>query len=310
MEKSVLGKTGLEISRLGAGLAAIGEELTMDEADRAGRVLNMALDGGVNFLDTAANYLISEDLVGRTVSHRRPEYVLATKAGYNLDRSDVDKWTAQLIEEQIDRSLIRMKTDYVDLVQLHSCDVTVLERGEVVEALLEARRNGKTRFVGYSGDNEAAAWAVQSGLFDTLETSFNIPDQRAHTRLFGPAEAKGMGIIVKRPIANGAWRARSNPTAGLRYARMRSYGDEYFRRSQIMAGPGPIEGEPEDRIVASLGFVLAHPEVDTAIVGTQDPSHMRHNIDHVQRGDRIPVGVVDELHRRFDDLEDDWVQLI
>ena len=202
-----------------------------------------------------------------------------------------------------------MKTDYLDLVQHHTCSLDVLKQGEATEALLAAKRAGKTRFVGYSGDNEAALWAVESGLFDTLQTSFSVVDQHAVTRLFGPAKERGMGIIIKRPIASGAWGATHSPTADLRYPPMRTYGDEYFRRAQLMEEMGPIPGAPDDRITAALGFVLAHAEVDTAIVGTQNPSHMQANIDRANSRSPIPDEVVDEFRRRFDKLEEGWVQL-
>ena len=307
MQKTTLGNTGLEVSRLGAGLAAIGEELTLDEIDHVGRVLNRALDGGINFLDTAACYFDSEEMVGRAIAHRRDEYILATKCGHVTGGSSGRPWTAQTIRDSVDRSLTRLRTDHLDLLQLHSCNVAALERGEVIEALLEAKRAGKTRFVGYSGDNEAAGWAVESGMFDTLQTSFNVADQRARINLFGPAKAKGMGVIVKRPIANAAWGAERSPTADLRYNR--TYADEYFRRAQVMAEMGPIPDDPDDRILLSMGFVFAHPEVDTAIVGTRNPSHMASNIEMVEK--RLPISseAVAELHRRFDEAASQWVQL-
>jgi aryl-alcohol dehydrogenase-like predicted oxidoreductase len=303
-----LGNTGLKVSRLGAGLAEIGEELTMADVERAGRVLNTALDGGICFLDTAAGYLISEELVGRTIAHRRDEYVLATKCGAVGNKGTVKLWNAQAITDNIDRSLRRLRTDRLDLVQLHSCDVEVLKQGEATEALLAAKQAGKTRFVGYSGDNEAALWAVESGLFDTLQTSFSVVDQHARTRLFGPARARGMGIIVKRPIANGAWGASHSPTADLNYEPMRTYGDEYFRRAQVMAQMGGIPGAPDDRFLVALGFVMAHPEIDTAIVGTYNPAHMAANIEMVEGRLPIPGEVVEELHRRFDEAGEEWLQ--
>ena len=309
MQQSILGKTGLKVSRLGAGLEAIGQELTFDDVDRAGWVLNEALDGGINFLDTAAGYLISEELIGRTISHRRQEFVLATKAGYNSDKTALDMWTGNRIHEHIDRSLRRMKTDYLDLVHLHSCSKEILERGEVIEALLEAQKAGKTRFVGYSGDNEAAVWAVESGLFNTLETSFSIPDQLARHKLFAPIKARNMGLIIKRPIANGAWRSASSPTANRRYPPMRHYGDEYHRRAQLMAGLGPVPDEPDDRFLAAMGFVLAHAEVATMVAGTQDPSHMRANIARMDDNLVLESATVEELQRRFDLLGANWPQL-
>ena len=309
MRRSVLGKTGLEISRLGAGLEPLGQELDLDDVNRAGRVLNEALDGGINFLDTAAGYLISEELIGRTVSHRRHEFILATKAGYNRDKTAVELWTGNLIHEHIDRSLKRMQTDYLDLVHLHSCSKEILERGEVTYALLDAQKAGKTRFVGYSGDNEAALWAVESGLFDTLQTSFSIPDQRGRLNLFGPATARNMGLIIKRPIANGAWRSLNSPTVHRRYAPMRHYGDEYHRRAKLMADLGPIAEEPCDRFLTAMGFVLAHSEVTTMVVGTQDPSHMRANISRIRDNPSLPAAIVEELHRRFEQFEPAWPQL-
>ena len=299
MEMTLLGKTGLKVSRLGMGLAEIGH-LTLAEVEKAKRVLNAALDGGINFLDTAACYGNSEEFIGLAVSHRRKEYILATKCGHVTGGYSGQAWTGQIVRDSINRSLKRMKTDYLDLVQLHSCDVDVLERGEVIEELLKAKEEGKTRFVGYSGDNEAARWAVESGQFDTLQTSFSVADQHARTTLFPLAEEKGMGIIIKRPIANGAWAAERSPSG---------YANEYFRRAQVMARKGPIPGAPDNRILLSLGFTLARPEVDTAILGTRNPAHMLSNIQMVESQLPISNEAVEALYCRFDEVEEGWVQL-
>ena len=153
MEMTVLGNTGLQVSRLGAGLAEIG---SLDDVAVAGHVLNAALDGGINFLDTSACYARSEEWIGRTIAHRRGEYVLATKAGHVTGGYEGKEWTGRTIRDSIERSLKRMRTDYIDLVQLHSCGLDVLKRGEVVQALLDAKQAGKTRYSGYSGPLEAA----------------------------------------------------------------------------------------------------------------------------------------------------------
>jgi len=300
MERRTLGRTGLQVSRLGVGLAEIGFQLTLADQAQASEVLNAALDGGINFLDTAACYGVSEELIGRAVAHRRQEYVLATKCGHVAGGYEGQEWTAQTIEDSIDRSLTRLQTDYLDLVQLHSCGVDVLERGEVIQALLDAREAGKTRFVGYSGDNEAARWAVESGLFDTLQTSFNLVDQRARTDLFPQVKAGGMGVIAKRPIANGAWGASKSPS---------DYAAEYFRRAREMAALGPIPGAPEDRILLALGFTFAHDGVDTIIVGTHNPRHMQANLQWVKTSLPIAAEAVEELHRRFEQLGGGWLQM-
>ena len=301
MEITTLGKTGLKVTRLGVGQSEIGGfRLTTNNTEEVGRLLNTALDGGINFFDTSACYGNSEELVGRAVSHRREEYILATKCGHITGGYEGRAWTAKTITDSIDRSLVRLRTDHLDLVQLHSCGVVILERGEAIEALLDAKRAGKTRFVGYSGDNKAAHWAVDSGLFDTLQTSFNLVDQQARTKLFRPAKTKGMGIIVKRPIANGAWGAKRKPSG---------YAANYFGRAQVMAQMGPISSEPEDRILTAMGFLFSHPEVHTAIVGTKNPAHMMANIELVGKQLPIPAEVVNELHRRFDEKGAEWLQL-
>ncbi len=299
MEMRKLGETDLMVSRLGVGLSELGG-LSMDQVKQAEQVLNKALDGGITFLDTAACYDNSEELIGLTVAHRRDEFVLASKCGHVTGGYEGKEWTAKTVADSIDRSLVRMKTDHVDVMQLHSCGIDVLERGDVIEALQAAQKAGKTRYIGYSGDNESAEWAIESGLFDTLQTSFNVTDQRAYTRLFPKAKAAGMGIIVKRPIANGAWAADKSPSG---------YANRYFERQKEMRDMGPIPEEPSDRIALSLGYTLAHDAVDTAIVGSRNPAHMASNTQMVDNGLEIAPETVEELHQRFQELDNGWVQL-
>ena len=130
MERTTLGKTGLEVSRLGAGPAEIVAYGLSSAGGDVARVLNVALDGGINFLDTAACYGASEELIGRSISNRRQEYSLATKCGHVAGEFSGSSWSADTVKDSIERSLTQMNTDYLALVQLHSCDVSVLERGE------------------------------------------------------------------------------------------------------------------------------------------------------------------------------------
>jgi hypothetical protein len=308
LKTTTLGRTGIKTSILGAGLAEIGSELSLSPGDvkQAGSVLSKGLDSGLVFLDTAACYKVSEDLIGQTISHRRSEYTLATKAGHASGLPTPD-WTYETVRDSVDRSLKRMKTDRLDILQLHSCAVDVLERGDVIRALQDARMAGKVRFLGYSGDNEAAHWAVDSGLFDTLQTSFNLADQHARTTgLLQKAEARGMGVIIKRPIAGGTWGAVKR---GRDQQRVRGYDDTYFNRNSDMAKLGPVPGEPAVPVAFALGFTFAHPEVDVAIVGTKDPAHMESNLQLVEGGLKLDPRAVEEMHRRFDRLGKDWRQL-
>jgi aryl-alcohol dehydrogenase-like predicted oxidoreductase len=297
MEKRQLGKTDMFVTRLGVGLSEIGYGGISE--DVAADVLNAALDGGINFLDTAECYNVSEELVGKAVSHRRKDYFLATKTGHVSGGYAGQEWTAKTVSDSIDRSLKRMKTDYVDLVQLHSCGIDVLEKGDVITVLQKAKQDGKTRYIGYSGDNDAAMWAVNSGIFDTLQTSFNLVDQKARFGLLQKAKEKSMGIIIKRPIANGAWGAAKSPSG---------YADQYFERSQKLLALGDLPNAPENRILLATGFTLSHDEVDVAIVGTKTPTYMQSNIKMLNE---LPISktAIAELYRRFETLGNDWPQL-
>ena len=299
MQMVELGRTGLRVSRLGHGGAEFHRHEHLNNAEYVGAVLETLLDEGVNFLDTAECYHGNEALIGATVSRRRDEYVLATKCGHLDDFTEGEEWTPETIAASVDRSLRRLRTDHVDLLQLHSCDLDVLKRGDVIEALQRAREQGKTRFIGYSGDNENAAWAVDSGAFDTLQISFSIADQQPRSKgILAAAEGRGMGIIAKRPVANNVWRRKDTPLA---------YGSEYWRRARLMEAMGDVPGEPDDPFLTVYGFVLAHPEVDTIIVGTHDADHVRGNVRAFTDG-RLPIPeeTLRELQRRFDHLDDGW----
>jgi len=276
VKTTILGRTGLKVSRLGIGLAEIGMQNVKEIAD-VGHLLNSALDSGINFLDTSACYGISSS----------------------------ESWTAKAIENSIDRSLKRMNVDHLDLVQLHSCSLDVLKEGEVIEAIVKAKDAGKTRFIGYSGDNEAAMFAINTDLFDTLQTSFNLVEQHAKSKLFEIAVAYNMGVIAKRPIANGAWGVDTTPIVNFKSG----YADEYFRRARLMIEGGPIPDAPSDRIELALGFVLAHSVVHTAIVGTTNLSHLQTNIAMVESQTYLSDNTLNELYRRFNDLGEEWYQL-
>lgn len=267
-----------------------------------GRILGAALDAGINFLDTAECYANSEELIGLTVGHRRDEFVLATKAGHVSTGSSGQPWTGMTVRLGIDQSLKKLRTDRVDLVQIHAYDISAPPPDDVIEAVMDAKEAGKTRFVGYSGENEDAEWAIESGLFDTLQISFNLVDQRPRYGIFERARERGMGIIAKRPIANAVWgKATSTGDAGLSGTNL-----ERLRRARALLEPGPIAESPKDLIALSLGFVLAHEDVHTAIVGTRDPEHMLANIDTVETQLPLADRTVADLHERYDRIGQEW----
>ena len=272
MEKRKFGKTGMLVSVIGFGGAEIGFHnislLTVKE------LLSSALDSGLNVIDTAECYEGSEELIGQAISHRRADYYLFTKCGHGAHYDD-PAWKPEQIASSIDRSLKRLQTDYVDLVQLHSCNKAILEQGDVIDVLKNAKQAGKTRFIGYSGDGEDARCAIETGEFDTLQTSINIADQQAIALLLPLASRQGMGVIAKRPIANAAWRTGTKPAD--------SYFHPYWERLQKLKYDF-LTGTLEESVAKALRFTLSVPGVHTAIVGTTKPGRWRQNASYLEVG--------------------------
>jgi aryl-alcohol dehydrogenase-like predicted oxidoreductase len=272
MEKRVLGKTGLEVSVLGFGGAEIGLEAATQQTVR--ELLAKALDAGLNAIDTAECYGKSEELIGEAVSKRRDSFYLFTKCGHT-DNYLQGAWSKKELGESIDRSLKRLKTDYVDLLQLHSCSEKTLARGEVVEALQKAQKEGKTRFIGYSGDSLDAQYALNMDVFDTLQTSVNIFDQECLDLTLPLAKAKNMGVIAKRPIGNAVWRHKEKPA--------NSYVHEYWERMKALSYD--FSRASSDQIAEiAMRFTLAAEGVTTMIVGTKRPERWVDNAKLVAKG--------------------------
>jgi len=191
MEQRAFGSTGLSVSTLGFGAAPVG--FLQTEQERVGDILNSLLDAGVNLIDTAAGYAGAEEMLGNTISHRRDEFLLVSKCGQAFDDLPGEAWSAEVIAATVDRALQRLKTDHLDVMLLHSCDQSVLEKGEALGALVAAREAGKIRFAGYSGDNAKAIYAA--GLRDVavIETSVNLVDQANLIGLLPRTWERGIG---------------------------------------------------------------------------------------------------------------------
>ena len=187
-------------------------------------------------IDTAECYLQSEELIGQAVASRRGEFFLFTKCGHP-EGPYAEDWRPDSLLQSIRRSLQRLQTDRVDLVQLHSCSEAELRKGDVIAALVRARELGYTRYIGYCGDDQAARYAVGCGAFDALQTSLNIADQQAIDLTLPLARERGMGVIIKRPIANAVWRYAQKPE--------NTYVQPYWERLQKLAVRLPAKATPK-----------------------------------------------------------------
>lgn len=286
MQKRRLGKTDIEVSPLGFGGAEIGFESAA--AATVEKLLFSALDAGLNVIDTAKCYMNSEELIGQAVAHRRSEFQLFSKVGH-ADGFDHEDWSRAGILKSIERSLKRLRTDRLDLVQLHSCSEAELRKGEAIEALEEARKRGYTRFIGYSGDGQAARFALECDRFDTLQTSVSIADQEAIQLTLPLAGQKKIGVIAKRPIANAAWKHAAKPD--------NSYHVEYWERLGKLDYDF-LKHDLNQAVATALRFTLSFPEVSTAIVGTQNPDRWKQNAALLDAGP-LPAAQLESIRARW-----------
>ncbi len=262
-----LGKTGLKVSAVGFGAGEIGDYNISDtEADK---ILNSALDLGINLIDTARGYFASEERIGKFLSNRRNEFILSTKVGYGI--KGFNDWSYEIIIAGVEEALRIMKTDCIDIVHLHSCDLDVLKRGEVIEALLKTKQQGKIRAAAYSGENDALEYAIHSDKFDCIMTSVNICDQYSLNNLIPSAKTKNLGVIAKRPIANAPWRFNERPNG--------NYAEDYWIRWKEMNLP-----KQEDWLETFLRFTVFADGVNSAIIGTTNVNHLKQNIEIVRKG--------------------------
>ena len=193
MEKMILGRTGLEISRTGFGALPI-QRVSFEEA---GALLNRALDGGITYIDTARAYTDSEEKIGRAISHRRGEYFIATKTHAK---------TVDGFWKDLETSLRLLNTDCIDVYQFHNPPFVPVPGGEdgLYDAALKAREQGKIRFIGITQHSiERAEQIVESGLYDTLEYPFNHLATEREVALVRRCAEKNVGFVAMKALSGG-----------------------------------------------------------------------------------------------------------
>ena len=270
IEQRPFGETGLTVSAIGLGAGQVGER-DVDEA-QAERLLRGALDLGVTLVDTALSYGSSEERIGRHLGDRRASYVLSSKGGSGVPGHE--DWSAGAVRASVEQTLRRTRSEQVDVFFLHSCSLEVLQRGEVQDALDAEVAAGRVRVPGYSGDNEALAFAAASGRFGAVECSVNVADRwnLHHVVSQDPA----LGVIAKRPIANAPWRFSERPVG--------HYAELYWERLRALdLDPGP-RGWTE----LALRFAAYAPGVHTAIVGTARLEHLEADLAAASAGPLEP----------------------
>lgn len=294
LPKSVFGHTGLQVTKLGYGAMEVrgtriwgGRPVEESEAET---ILNAVLDSGINFIDTANDYGRSEEFIGKYLAHRRGEYVLATKCGCTVVHKDENTddtphvWTRENLFRGLHESLERMKTDHIDLMQLHNPTVEQTEAGDLVRALEDMRKQGKVRFIGISSTEPHLDTYIDWKIFDAFQIPYSALE-RVHEASIQRAADAGAGVILRGGVARG------EPGEGL--------GNSDRWATWEAAKLDELLEEGENRTQFLLRFTNSHPGMHTNIVGTKNPEHLKLNVAAAARGPLSPE-VYAEAKRRLD----------
>jgi aryl-alcohol dehydrogenase-like predicted oxidoreductase len=291
MEYRKLGRTGLDVSRIALGCMSYGDpgagnhEWTLDE-EAARPFIRQALDAGITFFDTANVYSAgtSEEIVGRALAEmaERDEVVIATKVhGRMRPGPNGGGLSRKAILTEIDHSLRRLGTDYVDLYQIHRWDPgTPIE--ETMEALHDVVKAGKARYIGASSMHawqfaKAQHVAATHGWtqFATMQPHYNLLYREAEREMLPFCLDLGVGVIPWSPLARGRltrpWNSTTSRSETDGFGRS-LYTDEDRAIAERVAVVATARGVPQAQV--ALAWVLAQPAVTAPIVGATKPHHL------------------------------------
>ncbi|MEB3188582.1 MAG: aldo/keto reductase [bacterium] len=285
MEGRSFGTSSLQVSPLGLGASLIGGKHVKEED--AGRLLNEALDLGVRLIDTGPAFGLSEERIGSHLAHRRDEFVLSTRC--SPDDEAGTGWTPESVTRSIDDTLVRLKTEHLDLVLVPSLPADPLEAEEAVAAFHGVVQAGKVRVVGYAGDERDLEVALAREQLGAFELTVNVFDQDSLDTHVLPAARLGKGILARRPLANAPWLYEERPHNPLV--------EVYWDRMQAMGfQPGDLSW-PE----LAIRFVAHHPGVSSAVFGTANVLQLARQIEWVEKGP-LPGEVLETLRTAFQRL--------
>jgi aryl-alcohol dehydrogenase-like predicted oxidoreductase len=287
LPKAVLGRTGLEVTRLGYGTSG-----QPQPEEHWHRLFNAILDAGVNFIDTANDYGVNwggpaESNIGRHISSRRSEYYIATKCGCAPSGPHV--WTRENAFRGLHESLERLRTDYVDVMQCHNPTVEECETGDLVAALEDMKRQGKVRWIGVSTNLPDLATFLDWGVFDVFQVPYSALEREHEDWMTKAAEA-GIGIVVRGGVAQG------EPSGKDIGARRESKWSKYHD-----ANLDELREHGESRTTFIIRYTLTHPHSDTNIVGTVRLDHLAENVEGIMKGP-LPPETYAEAKRRLDSV--------
>ena len=283
MEYRPLGRTGVQVSKLCLGTMMFGAWGNTDHDDSI-RIIHRALDAGINFVDTADVYSAgeSEEIVGKALKGRRDDVVLATKFFVPMDddpnhRGGSRRWIIQ----EVENSLRRLGTGWIDLYQVHRPDPNT-DVDETLGALTDLVHQGKIRYIGSSsyssGEIVEAQWAARERRLERFRTEqppYSLLVRGIELDVLPTAQRHGMGILTYSPLAggwlSGSWTGDSSPTSPARQrlaARFDMALPENQRKLEAVEQLAAVaDGAGVSLIELAIAFVVNHPAVTSAIIG-------------------------------------------
>jgi aryl-alcohol dehydrogenase-like predicted oxidoreductase len=297
-----LGRTGADVTILSYGAMELRGAPRGPEVDdaAAGRVLNAVLDGGINLIDTSPDYGRSEQLIGSQIGHRRDEFFLASKCGCPMNPPADAKppyqhdYSSANVRTNVEQSLRRLRTDRLDLVQVHmSPSRATMEENRTVETLKDLQQEGKIRFIGMSGILPNLPDHIAMGVFDVFQIPYSAV-QRDHEQLITDAADSGAGTFIRGGAARGAAAQDKNWQAGP-LSQDPGVGQRNWETSGI---EDLIKDAGMSNMEFVLRFTLSHPGLSTTIVGTSNPEHLAGNLAVAEKGP-LPADLYEEARKRL-----------
>ena len=302
-----LGRTGADVTILGYGAMELrggprGPEIGDEDA---GRLLNAVLDGGINLIDTSPDYGGSEELIGRCIGRRRDEFFLASKCGCLIELPAgvpppyPHDYSPANVRADVEQSLRRLRTDRLDLVQVHmSPSKATLEENHTVETLKTLQDQGKVRFIGMSGILPNLPEHIAMNVFDVFQIPYSAV-QRDHENLITQAAATSAGTLIRGGAARGAASREKNWRTGP-LSQQAGLGQRNWASSGI---EDLIKDAGLTNMEFMLRFTLSHPGLSSTIVGTANPAHLAANITTAERGP-LPEDLYEEAKKRLQPAND------
>ena len=302
MKKRILGKTGFVISEISIGTWQVGGKWGEDfNHTNADRILNTAVDNGINFIDTADVYGDgeSEKAVGRLVNSRSERLYVATKCGRKLSPHEDKAYQPAALRKFVEDSLKRMHLEVIDLIQLHCPPTETYNRPEIFELFDTLKKEGKILNLGVSVEKvEEALKAIEYDNVTTIQIIFNMFRQRPAEDLFAKAAKKNVGIIARVPLASGLLTGKFSPSTTFSSGDHRTFNrnGEAFDKGETFSGIDYLKGlkaveeikhlfpSGAELSALALKWILMFPEVSCIIPGASRPEQILSNI----RASEIP----------------------